>query len=185
MQLRTTSLWCIGGVGSAIAVGWVAAKIHASGHAPIGLVSLGVGALLGVAVLRLAAMLRIAGAGRLITSAAVFAIVTIVAEHTWLYLDFRGQWREAREKSATVAMFRPETPLGAREYFAHEWNAALWVGDAAMIVGSAVVVVIVGARGGRFGLAADAKGAGANEIGRRAEVDGSNSDISNSLTPDP
>lgn len=157
MQLRTTSLWCVGGVGSAIAVGWIAAKIHASGHAPIGLVSLGVGALLGVALSRLAAMLRIAGIARLVVSATIFAVVTIIAEHAWLYVDFRGQWREAREKSATVAMFRPETPMGPREYFSHEWNAALWLCDAAMIVGSAVVVVIAGARGGRFGLAADAK----------------------------
>ena len=80
---------------------------------------------------------------RLIIGTLLLATLTVVAEHAWLYRDFRRQWQEARTKSATVAMFRPETPPGPGEYFALEFNGPLWTVDAVLIAGAAVVVVLV------------------------------------------
>jgi hypothetical protein len=83
---------------------------------------------------------------RLTIGTVLLAILTVVAEHAWLYQDFRGQWQEAREQSAAVAMFRPETPPAVGEYFAHEWNPGLWGADAAIITVTALGVVLVGRR---------------------------------------
>ena len=105
-------------------IAWLAALVHASGHAPIGLVSLAVGIGLGAILDRIAAAQRVAGRRRLIIGTILLAIVTVLAEHTWLYLDFRRQWHESREKSPQVAMFRPESPWSPREYFAHRGDAA-------------------------------------------------------------
>lgn len=163
MRTRDKFGWCAGGVACAIVVGWLAARIHASGHAPIGLTSLGVGAFLGFAVSQLAVMLRIAGRRLLLSSAAFFAIVLVIAQHAWLYHDFRRQWQAAREKSATVALLRPESPPSPLIYFAHEWNPALWVADAMLILTGGVGVVVVMDSGGRFGPAPDAKDAVSNE----------------------
>ncbi len=143
MQLKSLLFWLLFGTIAAIGVGWVAALVHASGHAPIGLTSLGVGALLGVLLGRLAAMLRIAGPAPLVVGTLLLAIFTILAEHAWLYRDFRGQWREARTKSAAVAMFRSDTPPGPRDYFAREFNAPLWCLDATIIASAAVGIAIV------------------------------------------
>ena len=56
----------------------------------------------------------------LILGTILLAILTVLAEHTWLYLDFRRQWQEAREKSPQVAIFRPESPWSLQEFFAIE-----------------------------------------------------------------
>ena len=103
---------------AACAVGWIAARIHASGHAPLGLTSFGVGALLGITTTTLAATLRVAGPRTLLLGTLLFACVTIIAEHAWLYRDFRGQWQEARKTNAAVAMFRDEKPPSPSAYFA-------------------------------------------------------------------
>ena len=139
-------IWYGAGAVAAIVIAWLAALIHASGHAPIGLVSLAVGSALGAVLAKLAATQSIAGAKRLIAGAILLAILAVAAEHTWLYLDFRRQWHEAREKSPQVAVFRPETPWSPSEYFAIEAtpeHAALWCADAVIIVASAVGTVFV------------------------------------------
>ena len=141
------SVWSFLGAICSLAVGWLAAQIHASGHAPIGLTSLGVGVLLGIVLVRLAAILRIGGLVPLIAGTLLLAAVAILAEHAWLYQDFRGQWREARNQSATVAMFRPEEPPSACAYFSHEFNAPLWSFDAVVLAVAAVGTVVVARRG--------------------------------------
>jgi hypothetical protein len=160
-QLKTFVLWLLTGSLAAIAVGWVAAQIHASGHAPVGLVSVGVGAVLGIALRYLANNFGIRCKVRLAIGAAVIAAICVIAEHAWLYRDFRGQWQSARETNAAVAMFRAETPPTAGEYFAREWNAVLWITDAALIVVTTTCVVVLGRRmvGGGVRLADDAKAA--------------------------
>ncbi len=141
MQRSTLLKWFLTGATAAVAIGWLAARIHASGYAPVGLVSLGVGVLLGAVLLRLAAMLRIAGTRNVLLSAGFIAILAVLSEHAWLYHDFRGQWRESRTKSAAVAMFRAESPPTPREYFEHEWRPVLWLADAGLIVAATVGVV--------------------------------------------
>ena len=86
-------------------------------------------------------MLRHRGsAAYLIVAAILFALVTVVAEHAWLYRDFRRQWQEARRQvSRKSACSAPESPPSPREYFAHEWNPKLWLTDAALIVVAATL----------------------------------------------
>ena len=137
--------WYLTGAGAALAVAWLAAMLHRSGHAPFVLISLGVGAALGVALTTLAALLRIAVRQPNTLSTIVFAIITVLAQHAWLYIDFRRQWREARLNSPEIAMFRPESPWPPAEYFAREsttQQTAIWALDAALIVAAALAVVI-------------------------------------------
>jgi hypothetical protein len=77
------------------------------------------------------------------------ALVTTLAEHAWLYLDFRRQWQEVRAKSPEVALFRPEAPWSPAEYFARELSAGrapLWALDAVLVIAAAVTVVVVARR---------------------------------------
>jgi hypothetical protein len=139
-------IWYGAGAVGAIVIAWLAALVHASGHAPIGLVSLAVGVALGAMLTKVAATQRVVGAKRLIVGTILLTILAVIAEHTWLYLDFRRQWHEAREKSPQMAMFRPESPWSPREYFAIEAtpeHAALWCVDAVVILAGAVGTVVV------------------------------------------
>jgi len=139
-------IWYITSAGAALAIAWLAAMLHVSGHAPLGLVSLGVGAALGATISVIAASQRLAGQRRLILSTLLFALLTVLAQHAWLYLDFRRQWHEARAASPEVALFRPESPWSPAEYLARELTpgrAGLWALDAALIVAAAVAVVVM------------------------------------------
>src|SRR3954451_23421233 len=110
-------IWFGASAVAAVAIAWLAAMIHASGHAPIGLVSVGVGLALGATLSGLAARQQIACTRRVVIGTVLIAVLTVFAEHAWLYLDFRRQWSESREKSPQVAMFRSESPLSLQEYF--------------------------------------------------------------------
>lgn len=142
---RVASLlpWLFAGAVAAVFVGWLAAKVHASGHAPLGLTSLGVGAILGILLVAISVKLPPPGGKTLVLTSVAFAVLAIFAEHAWLYVDFRGQWRESRVKTPAVAIFRPEVPPSPGEYFAREWNPQLWLADAAIISATAILVVIV------------------------------------------
>jgi hypothetical protein len=143
-------IWYGAGAVAAVAIAWLAALVHASGHAPIGVVSLVVGIALGTTLVKIAASSRVAKSRRhLIVGTILLAIVAVLAEHTWLYLDFRRQWQEAREKSPQVAIFRPESPWAPREFFANEatpQRTAFWCIDAVLIIAGAVGTVAVGSR---------------------------------------
>jgi hypothetical protein len=159
-------VWYAGGMLAAVAIGWFAARLHAAGIAPVGLMSLLVGAMLGAALAalaasqltasdpaasqlaasQLAASQRLAGSCPLVIGTILLALVTILAEHAWLYRDFRRQWQDARAESPEVALFRPEQPWSPHEYFAWELSsgrAALWALDAVLVIAAAVTVVIV------------------------------------------
>ena len=147
--MKSTPVFYVAGAVAAIAIGWLAAKLHVAGFAPIGLISLGIGIALGATLCSMAATQRVAGRRHLLLAMMLFAILTVLAEHAWLYKDFRRQWHEARTKSAEVALFRPETPWSPAVYFAHELTpgrAALWALDAVLITAAAVGVVIVWSR---------------------------------------
>jgi hypothetical protein len=105
--------------------------------------------LLGAVLAGLAAYARAYCRVRLVIGTFVLALLTVVAEHAWLYENFRQQWREARSNSAHVAMFRPETPWSVAEYFGREISAGrapYWVLDAVLIVIAALVTVTFLAR---------------------------------------
>jgi hypothetical protein len=138
-------IWYGAGTVAAIVIAWLAALVHASGHAPIGLISLAVGIALGAMLTKIAVTQRIVVAKHLIIGTILLAMLAVIAEHTWLYLDFRRQWQQAREKSPQMAMFRPESPWSPREYFAIEATpeqAAFWCVDAIVILAGAVGTVV-------------------------------------------
>lgn len=133
----------LAGVAAAVIVGWVAAKCHSAGWAPVGILPLGIGALLGLAIRAIAGWTQTIG-GRTLAAAFALTIVAILAEHTWLYADFRRQWHDARASSAEATLFRPEAPWSPEEYFGREVSlrrVAIWVFDAGLIVAGALGVV--------------------------------------------
>jgi hypothetical protein len=138
--------WYIGGLLAALAISWIASRFHSAGFAPIGLLSICVGLALGATLSTIAVTQRVAGKWRLIIGTLILAVLTVLAQHAWLYLDFRRQWQEARAESPQVAMFRPETPWSPAEYFAREFTsqtAALWALDAALISAAAVGAIVI------------------------------------------
>lgn len=137
------------GVGVAAAIGCVAAKLNAAGFAPIGLLPLVAGVVLGLAVSRMAMVLHVACTTQLVIGTLVFALVTVAFEHAWLYRDFRREWIEARAANPQVALFRSEMPWSLGEYTDHEWTrrrAVLWCADAAILVASAMTAVFIANR---------------------------------------
>jgi hypothetical protein len=138
--------WYAAGALAAVASGFVAARLNLWGLAPVGLLPVAVGCLLGAILGWLAAFAGVKCRVRLILGTIVLAAVTVLSEHAWLYLDFRRQWHEARATSAEVALFRPETPWSPGEYFTREASAgrwALWLTDAAIITAAAVVTNLI------------------------------------------
>jgi hypothetical protein len=134
-----------GGAAAAVTLGWVAAKLNVSGFAPVGLLPLGIGIALGASVCGLVGRGGVPRWSRLVIGTTAFGILAALAEHAWLYRDFCRQWREARAGQTQLAMFRPETPWSATEYFAREatpGHVALWCADAAILVAAAVGVVV-------------------------------------------
>ena len=148
-QWGQSALFIGGGLLAAIVVAWIAAQLHSYGHSPLGLISLGVGIALGITIYAIAASQRLAGRKRFIVATTVFAVLTVLVEHAWLYVEFRREWQQGRAVSAEAAMFRPETPWSPAEYFARELtpvNAALWALDAVLIVVGTVGVILVCSR---------------------------------------
>ena len=138
--------WFLAGVAVAAAVGWLAATCHLRGFAPVGLISLVVGVVLGACLSGLAAMLRVAGARQTILGTLLLATVTVLTQHAWLYRDFRRQWAEARATQPQIALFRPEEPWSPREYLAREatpGRIALWGLDTALIIAAAAGAMYV------------------------------------------
>jgi hypothetical protein len=144
--MKPMPIWYLAGALAAIAVGWLTATLNVAGIAPIAILSLAVGALLGAILGGIAALTQVTCRKQLIVGTIALAILTVLAEHAWLYRDFRRQWHEARANSAEVAMFRSETPWSPGEYFGRElssWRAVYWCVDAMLVVSAAIVTVLV------------------------------------------
>jgi hypothetical protein len=149
-------VWYAGGMLAAVAIGWIAARLNVVGIAPVGLSSLCVGGVLGGTLTALAVSQSrrpgpavLTGSPHVVIGTILLALVTILAEHAWLYRDFRRQWHAARANSPEVALFRPAAPWSPAEYFARELSAdraALWALDAVLVIAAAVIVVIVARR---------------------------------------
>ncbi|MCI0493175.1 MAG: hypothetical protein L0Z07_09590 [Planctomycetes bacterium] len=138
--------WYVGSMVAAVAIGWLSARLNLAGLAPVGILPLGIGIALGAAISGLAAAMRVTCRARLVVGTLVFSLVTVAAEHTWLYRDFRRQWHAARTNEPQVALFRPEIPWTPSEYMARELSpgtTVLWAADAALIAGAAIGSVLV------------------------------------------
>jgi hypothetical protein len=141
-----TFRWYVCGLALAAAVGWLAARCHLAGWAPVGILSLAVGIVLGLSVAKLAGVFGVSGRRRLVIGACLIGLAAIFAEHAWLYRDFRRQWREVREANPQVAIFRPETPWTPSEYLRFEATGprvALWCVDAVLVLGGAIGAVMM------------------------------------------
>jgi hypothetical protein len=145
-RLGASAAFALGGLVAAVVVGWIAARLNVAGFAPVALLPMAIGVALGGAVVSLSTQCGMPGGARLFVAAGLVAILTVVAEHAWLYRDFCRQWREARASQAQVAMFRAEQPWSPGEYIREEatpGRVALWCVDAAVLVLSTVVTVLV------------------------------------------
>jgi hypothetical protein len=138
--------WYLGGIAAAIAIAWLAAQVQLTGHAPLGIVSLGVGLALGATLVALGSLADVCCRKRLILGTLLFSILTVATQHAWMYRDFHRQWHAAQTANPQVAMFRPGEPWSPREYFAREATAsriALWTVDAAAIVATATSMIVL------------------------------------------
>jgi hypothetical protein len=138
--------WYLGGIAAAIAIAWLAAQVQLSGHAPLGIVSLGVGLALGATLVAVSSLADVRCRKRLFLGTLLFSILTVATQHAWMYRDFRRQWHAAQSANPQVAMFRPDEPWSPREYFVREATAgriALWTVDAALIIGTATTMVLL------------------------------------------
>jgi hypothetical protein len=152
-------IWYAAGLFVSIAVAWVSAVLHASVRLPVGVISIGVGLELAVALSTLSMLMKACLDRRLIIGTLALAAITALAQHAWLYIDFQTQWLTALADSPKFSTFEDEIPT-PYEYFAHELTparAALWCLDAVLIISSAVGgVLFLERRRREFGLAADA-----------------------------
>jgi hypothetical protein len=141
--------WYILGALAALGIGGLAAALNLAGVAPVGILPIGVGFALGAILVGLAAATRITCGKRLIFGAVLLAIVAVLAEHAWLYLEFRREWHRGRAELPQIAMFRPETPWPPVQYFVHEASPkrmVLWCVNAAFVTATAVGTVAAGRR---------------------------------------
>jgi hypothetical protein len=98
--------------------------------------------LLGVAIGAIAAGQGVRRARTLVTGTIAFALITILAEHAWLYRDYCRQWQEERTRSVAAATFPDAKPLTISEWFKHEWSPLLWLTDAALITITAAATAV-------------------------------------------
>jgi hypothetical protein len=132
-------IWYGCGAVVAIAIAWVAAVLQASVRAPFGTISIGVGLLLAILLSTLAMLAKLPTGRSLIIGTFVLAAVTVLAQHAWLYIDYRRQWQEALAKAPKFSEFPAKVPSPI-EYFSRELTftqGALWCVDAALIIGAA------------------------------------------------
>ena len=136
------------GIGAAFGIGALAATVSLAGWSPVGIFSLGVGVVVGTVVWALATMFRVACPLRLTVATIVMALVAVLAQHAWLYRDYRKQWQSVREREPALALFRSETqPMSPGEYFATEYSPArlaFWAVDTVLAVTGATAVLLLG-----------------------------------------
>jgi hypothetical protein len=153
--------WFAVGFAVALVYAWVAAKLHATLVAPIGSLSIGFGLVLGATLGACAALISVRPQRKILVGAALLTLVAIVAQHAWLYLEFRREWHEARATSPQIAMFRPESPWSPGEYFSRELQAgraSIWCLDAVFIAAPAIGVFwLMERKRANVGVTADAK----------------------------
>jgi hypothetical protein len=150
------------GSAAAAGIGLLAATISLTGWAPVGIFSLGVGVAVGVTAMVLASWFKVSCPQRLATATLGMALVAVVAQHAWLYRDYRQQWHAVREREPMLALFRTESaPMSFGEYLAVEASPgriAFWFVDLVLVASAATGILLLGRRlPEKIGVAADAK----------------------------
>jgi hypothetical protein len=151
-ELLVSLSFLLSGVAAAAVLGIAAASISATGWAPVGIFSIGVGVAVGTASLGLAHGMGAECPARLVVATLIMALVAVAAQHAWLYRDYRQQWWATRQREPALALFRPEkAPMSPAAYLATEYSPArlvLWIADAALETAAAVGTVLAW-RGGQ------------------------------------
>jgi hypothetical protein len=146
-RLLVSLSFLLSGVVTAAGIGIAAASVSLMGWAPVGIFSLGVGIVVGVAASTLARWLQVDCRRRLTVATLLMALVAVAAEHAWLYRDYRQQWQVVRQREPALALFRPDTePLSLGKYFAAESSPsqmAFWGIDAALVAAAALGALVV------------------------------------------
>jgi hypothetical protein len=135
--------WFAAGLAVALALAWVVAMLHGAFTAPLGLVSIGFGLVLGIALAAIAMLLNLRSQRTLMVGTCILTAIAILAQHAWLYVEFRREWHRARAITPEIAMFRPEAPWSPAEYFGNELKsgrALIWCLDALCIAVPAIAV---------------------------------------------
>jgi hypothetical protein len=136
--------WLIAGAALSVAIASIAATLNFYRHAPIGILSLGEGVALAAGLAWLARWQSILRGRALLIGSIGVAIITVLAQHAWLYGRFLQRWHGDRAENAQVAMFRPAEPWSPREYLSREIEAGsliYWCLDAALIIAATVVTL--------------------------------------------
>src|SRR3972149_1080976 len=99
--------WYCYGLATAVLVGLLASLVSSAGWTPVGVYSLGVGLAIGGPVTKLPGVVPVTWTKRLLTGTVLMAICTVIAQHAWLYNDYRRQWHVVQNHEPALAIFRP------------------------------------------------------------------------------
>lgn len=157
-RMLVLSTWYVLMTGCAVAVGLASATVQAAGVAPLGVSSVVAGAVLGASILATMHFCGVRRAPQLKLTTIGLAVLAVVAAHLGLYGNYRREWHRLNAEQPAVAMFRSEeAPMAFGHYLAEEaspWQIVHWLGDLALVTGSALALVLWGggsARDNRVG----------------------------------
>lgn len=138
-------IWYGAGLFVSLLVAWLAAVLQASVRIPVGIIPIGIGILLAVSLTSLAMLTNVRQDRSFILGSLVLAAITVLAQHAWLYIDYRRQWHEALAKAPSFSGFPAKVPTPI-EYFSQELTFArgvLWCIDGALIIGFTIGTIWV------------------------------------------
>jgi hypothetical protein len=140
MKRFSYGIWivCLGICAAFIAV--ISAYMQRTGHSPIVLFSLSMGAALGLAAVGAAWLLDVKNRCFLLLGPLAAGILLSLSQHVVLHRLAIQDWQEAQSKEPQLALFRQPPQEDLREYLRQESRGrlGLWLLDAAIISVTAV-----------------------------------------------
>lgn len=140
--------WLASGAVVAVVLAWLSLQLQTAGFAPVGLLSLLLGAALGGVLVGLLRLLGIGHRPTLLGGSLLLAFALAGSQHWLAYQADRARFDEALEQHPTFAFAQASgTEFGARtfgEYLqleAHAGRRWLWILDAGLIALAAVAIV--------------------------------------------
>lgn len=161
-RLLVSMSFFVSGLLAAAGVGMLAATISSTGWAPVGIFSLGMGIIVGLAAIALARGFQVTCSKRLAAAALTMSLVAVAAQHLWLYRDYCSQWHAVREREPLLALFRTESaPMSFGEYLAADASpgyVTFWAVNLMLVAAGATGASLLGRElREKAGVAVDAK----------------------------
>jgi hypothetical protein len=139
--------WLLLAMGAAVLVGIVSATVQVAGIAPLGIVSLLTGVVLGSVLAGIGRLANLRLRRLTLLIVVCVSLVAVAAEHAWFYRHYRLQWHRVRVDTPAVALFRPEEgPKSPLKYLAGEATprqTVYWIVDALLLAAAATGAVAV------------------------------------------